>query len=236
MRKTVTFMRLMNYIGVVNNSVISEGKMFKSYVDNCIKTITNMAHRSNIQLKKGIELFCGDGSIYTLALAKYIDAMLGIDINENKGKELIRKSNKFTFVCADAIEYTKNSIYETYDLISIDNPLCVFGKYCEHFDILPYIHNFVHPFKKSLLAFDIVHTPYDKDSLKNIEWINRRNKYYNITNATLELNYAIDFYTKLLNNQGLRVTEIQYVCREKYFLNDYFYMIVCVIEKVMKGG
>ncbi len=209
--------------------------MFISYVDNCVEAITDMANRNDIQLNKGIELFCGDGSIYTITLAKHIDTMLGIDISEEKGKELIKKDNKFTFICADAIEYAKDYSLETYDLISVDNPLCVFGKYCEHFDVFPYIHNFVHPYKKTLLAFDIVHTPYDKDSLKNIEWINRRNRYYNITNADLELNYAVDFYMRLLDNQGLKVDEIQYVCREKINSIDYFYMMVCVVEKQMKG-
>lgn len=205
--------------------------MFTSYVNNCIQTIKKMANNHNIQLKKGIELFCGDGSIYSLALATYIDTMIGIDISEEKGQLLTKKNDKFRFICTDAIEYAKNDALETYDLISIDNPLCVYGKYCEHFDVFPFIHNLVHPCENTLLAFDIVHTPYDKNSQKNIEWIERRKKYYNIKNGDLDLSYAIDFYTQMLENQGLKVIEMQYVCREKVFSNDYFYMIVCVVRK-----
>ena len=205
--------------------------MIISYVKKCIEEIVSMANNWGIPLDSGIEFFCGDGSIYSRALTNKINSMTGLDIDQEKGYKLKRNLLNFKFISADSIEYAHNYEGVSYDVISFDNPLCVYGRYCEHFDILPYAYKFVHKNKKSLIAFDIVHTPYDISSPRNIEWIEKRKKYYGIPTGNLNLQFAKSFYTEKFIQQGLIVYELKCVCREVIDSNDYFYMIICIVGR-----
>lgn len=205
--------------------------MFISYVQECIEEIVSMANDWAIPMDSGIEFFCGDGSIYSESLMSKVYSMTGLDINQEKGCKLKRNRANFNFISADSIEYARNYEGVSYDVISFDNPLCVYGQYCEHFNILPYAYKFVHENKKSLIAFDIVHTPYDISSPRNIEWIEKRKQYYGISSGNLNLRFAKSFYTEKLIQQGLIVYELKSVCRESIDSNDYFYMILCIVGK-----
>jgi len=202
-----------------------------SYVKKCVEEIVEMANEWGIPMENGIEFFCGDGSIYSEALASKIRLMTGLDIDQEKGYKLKKSKTNFNFIFADSIKYACNYEGVSYDIISFDNPLCVYGKYCEHFNILPYAYKFVHKNKKSLIAFDIVHTPYDISSSRNTEWIERRKEYYGIPTGNLNLQFAKSFYAEKLIQQGLKVYDIKYVCRELKDSNDYFYMILCVVGR-----
>ncbi|WP_310605570.1 hypothetical protein [Anaerosporobacter sp.] len=201
------------------------------YVQECIEEIVSMANDWDIPMDSGIEFFCGDGSIYSESLTSKIHSMTGLDIDQEKGCKLKRNRSNFSFISTDSIEYARTYEGTSYDIISFDNPLCVYGQYCEHFNILPYAHKFVHKNKKSLIAFDIVHTPYDISLPRNIEWIEKRKQYYGISSGNLDLRFAKSFYTEKLIQQGLIVYELKCVCRELRDSNDYFYMILCIVGK-----
>lgn len=202
-----------------------------SYVKECVKQITETANYWGISMRSGIEFFCGDGSIYSDLLASRLCLMTGLDVDQEKGRKLKEKIPWFNFIAVNSIEYAKEYQGMPYDIISFDNPLCIYGKYCEHFEILPYAYKFVHKDDKSLIVFDIVHTPYNITSPENCEWIKRRMDYYGITSGNLDLEYAKLFYTKKFVQQGLKVFHINCICREVQDSNDYFYMVVCVVGR-----
>lgn len=202
-----------------------------SYVKECVKEIAETANHWGISMGSGIEFFCGDGSIYSNLLSSRLCSMTGLDIDQEKGLKLKQKIPGFNFIAANSIEYACKYEGMSYDIISFDNPLCIYGKYCEHFEIISYAYKFVHKKDKSLIVFDIVHTPYNITSSENSEWLRRRMDYYGITSGNLDLEYAKLFYTKKLVQQGLKIFDIKCICREVQDSNDYFYMVVCIVGK-----
>lgn len=202
-----------------------------SYVKDCVDDIVSTAIAWGIPLEKGIEFFCGDGSLYSGLLSMRINALTGLDIDLEKGKVLIANYPNVNFLHTDSNVYAREYSGDGYDIVSFDNPLCVYGDYCEHFDILPYAHKFVNKDRKTLVAIDIVHTPYNLEAPENINWVKRRMDYYAISSGNLDLDYAVRFYTDKLTKQGLKVYDIRCICREIHESNDYFYMIVCIVGK-----
>ena len=62
------------------------------------------------------------------------------------------------------------------------------------------------------MAIDIIKKPYNIEN--NHEWVKERKKFYNIDKNELDMDYALSFYKKILEKQGLLVKETKIVCRE----------------------
>lgn len=91
--------------------------MFISFIDDCIGKIKQTAKEYDLQLNKGIELFCGDGSLYTIRLAQQVSSLIGLDISEEKGYALKKQYDGFNFICADSIQYVKETVNNSYDML-----------------------------------------------------------------------------------------------------------------------
>lgn len=206
--------------------------MFQSYVNECVECIKKLAEVNGIILNNGIEFFCGDGSIYTLELFKQLTKMTGIDIAKEKGERLKAKlGSSFSYINADSVQYIRETVGEEYDIVSIDNPLCLYGNdYCEHFGILPYIHKFVKKNGYTIIAFDYVTVPYNEDKDYNCKWLERRKAYYKTSDYNIDTKFAEKFYSELLMKYSLNVVQIKSICRETYNNRPYFYMMLCVVK------
>ena len=206
--------------------------MFNSDVKRCVDNIVRVASDNGIILKSGIELFCGDGSLYTKELFNHLSEMTGIDISCEKGKKIQKEcGSSFEFIQADTLQYIKTPHSDRYDLISIDNPLCIYGNnYCEHFEVLPQIRNLIKKKGKSILVFDYVTEPYNADNPLNREWLARRQQFYDSLDYNIDTQFAEDFYIRFLENCGISVLNVESVCRETYNKRPYFYMLICVVS------
>lgn len=206
--------------------------VFSSDINSCISAVSKMAEKHKINLCKGIEFFCGDGSLYTIKLAGLVNELTGIDVRANAGRSLAQKCANVQYICTDAIRYIAQYQDQKYDILSVDNPLCVFGMdYCEHFEVLEYIRSFIEVNRKFILAFDYVTTPYNACSPNNEQWLRRRTQYYLHGSYNIDSNYAMDFYRNKFLDMGLDVLDMMSVCREKCDENCYFHMMICVLER-----
>jgi len=75
----------------------------------------------------------------------------------------------------------------------------------------------------------VIKKPYNIEG--NLEWVEERKRFYNIDKDELDMGYALNFYKKILEKQGLSVGDAKIVCRELDGDLDYFYMIICVVDK-----
>ncbi|HBL8438405.1 TPA: RsmD family RNA methyltransferase, partial [Listeria monocytogenes] len=124
-----------------------EVNMFVSKVNNVIKEINSIFYNNFSEKKKILELFCGEGSVFTHELSRDAKFCLGCDINSKFKERFESTVPNGIFYCADTIkELQKEKIPqyfngEDYNIISVDNPLCIYGEnYCEHFEVIDHIN------------------------------------------------------------------------------------------------
>src|SRR3989339_364683 len=206
--------------------------MRTSYIKDCVETIINMAQDNNISSPLNVlELFAGEGSIFTQYLAKKCNKVIGWEIKNEFASDFEKNVPNGRFFCKDTISLLQQENSDDFlndaNIICVDNPLGKYGdEYFEHFKFINHIHKLIH--RPSILAIDIIKKPYNIEG--NLEWVEERKRFYNIDKDELDMGYALNFYKKILEKQGLSVGDAKIVCRELDGDLDYFYMIICVVD------
>lgn len=207
----------------------------KSFTDECVSTIFNMANEYNIETSNAIELFCGDGTLFSGLMSKHCDSLVGYDIDPEKENVFYQNVKNGIFICKDSVKMMQEAQegeVGTYHIITIDNPSCIYGNnYCESFEIIPNLYKLMPFDEMCILAFDIIHVPYNIDYENNQEWIKRRSQFYLTDANMLDIEYAKDFYSQKLREQGVDVIKMLPVCREWRDGIDYFYMLIAIVIK-----
>ena len=111
-----------------------------------------------------------------------------------------------------------------FDYIVLDNPMCIYGNKCEHFEameLLPYLSK-----KEAVIIFNVNIHPYDYE--KSPEWAVRRQVYYGRDASKLTLNFCLDFYREKLNDLGFEVKEL---ISENRAPADYLFSIAAILNK-----
>ena len=113
----------------------------------------------------------------------------------------------------------------------IDNGLNCYGennKYCEHFD---FIHNVGNVLKdKCFVIFNVVLKPFNYG--KSPQWALRRNKFYNVEDASkLSRSFIEVFYKQLFKSIGFNTVNYYTTCREYHNEDDYLYYVGIELKK-----
>ena len=200
-----------------------------------LKTVFENDWKMPSKSMKCIELFARTGDWHTKELFKGCEDITLLEIDDKYKSEL---SSNFPFAkihIEDSIVWSSrilpnNSNYQSYNLVSIDNPLGVFGKsYCENFNIIENVHKLLSD--ESILLINIVPTPYgDTDR----DWQAIRGKFFGIhpfEASKLNFETILKRYKTILNETGLDIEDYEYICREYANDIDYFYYLCLKLKR-----
>lgn len=144
---------------------------------------------------KALEVFARDGSWQTTAYASNYKVVDCWEIDPQYKKALKKNVSNANIKICDSIKQV-DKCRSRYDLIVVDNPQNTFGKYCEHFELIPKIARLLT--RNGTLIFNVNIRPFDYE--KYPKWEKRRQKYYGLKNTKhlclgwLELFYWDMFY------------------------------------------
>jgi len=207
---------------------------FESSIDELVDRIDEFFF-DTFQYRNMLELFAGDGSLYTKKLNKNSEVCIGCEIDGTKEEGFKTNIHQGIFIQTDSIGLTKlgkvQEIIKKYNinLLSIDNPLGIFGdSYVEHFDILGSL-SLMFPPGDFMLLIDVVTKPYSYE--EHSQWKRLREDYYGTDASYLSDDFLKDFYSKLIINSGMRVNGLKVFNREKVNNENYFSVIACYITK-----
>jgi len=180
---------------------------------------------------KCIELFSREGDWHTQTLfSGYSDITL-CEIDSQYKDSLSLNFPHANIQILDSIHMleTLSDDSHRYDLISIDNPLGCFDKYCENFEVVDNIHKLLKD--KAILLINIVPRPYNyKDIVK--DWKKRRQDFYNVENdESINFNEILKTYKKKLSRAGFNISDYEYICKEYADDLDYLYYLCLNLEK-----
>jgi hypothetical protein len=181
------------------------------------RAMKKIVKKYNLKGGKALEVFARDGSWQTTQYAKNYNVVECWEIDSKYETDLKKNVPNSCIKICDSIKQLDNC-HSRYDLIVVDNPQNTYGKYCEHFEVIPKIAKFLK--KGGYLIFNVNIKPFDYE--KYPKWQKRRNKYYGLKKTD---RFSIDelelFYWDLLYNYGYTFQAGEYFKR-----SDYLYYLV----------
>lgn len=136
------------------------------------KAMKQIVKRLNLSGNKALEVFARDGS-WQMNYAPNYKTVECWEIDPKYRKDLKKNVPNADIKICDSIKQV-DKCRSRYDLIVVDNPQNTYGKYCEHFELLPKIMKLLN--KGGFLIFNINIHPFDYN--KYPEWMKRREKFY----------------------------------------------------------
>jgi len=184
---------------------------------------------------RAIELYGGDGHTLSNKMAEKCVSFVGYDINPEKEEGFKQNIANGEFRCGDSVKMMrtmKDGEIGTYNMISIDSPICVYGEnYCEHFEIIEFVYKLLKHGENVLCVFPVVSKPYDTEKEENGVWIKKRKDFYKTDFINLELNKIYGVYDEIFSRQGLQILDRRYICREYRNGIDWMYEFMYVLKK-----
>ena len=176
---------------------------------------------------RGLELFCGRGAMFTRHLAAMVDTLVGVDIDQACQEDFLAATPRGVFLQGDCVEIAGSGLLgaRQFDLVSVDNPLGLFGPYCEHFELLPALPALMAP--GGCLVINLVTQPYDAGNPKLQPWLARRAAFYGVPDPACISPEILDrFYRQRLTALGLTLRDMIILCRETDNGVPYFHSLI----------
>lgn len=176
---------------------------------------------------RGLELFCGRGTMFTRHLAAMVDTLVGVDIDQSCQEDFLAAAPRSIFLQGDSVKVASSGLLgaRQFGLVSVDNPLGVFGTYCEHFELLPMLPALLAP--GGCVVLNLVTEPYDADNPKLKPWFARRAAFYGVSDpACVSLETFDRFYRERLTALGLTLRDMIILCREADNGVPYFHSLI----------
>ncbi len=155
---------------------------------------------------EALEFFAREGDWQVQAYADKVGSLEAWELNccfeEGLKKNLPCASVKI----GNSFELARlKSNLNKFDYIVIDNPQYLYGtrnEYCEHFEAIELVPLLMK--NKTIVIFNINTKPFDYD--KHLEWQQRRNKFYQVDDASvLSKSFLMAFYKEFSEGLGLSV-------------------------------
>tara|TARA_R110000824_G_scaffold144777_5_gene312844 strand:- start:366 stop:992 length:627 start_codon:yes stop_codon:yes gene_type:complete len=153
--------------------------------------------------KIALDFFARGGDWQTKFYADKVKKVYAWEIDSKHEKSLkqnLPEDSVVTIGNSFSLAKEKNNFF---DIVVLDNPQGCFGKnnvYCEHFEALKMSFNLL---KKNggILIFNVKTKPFDYTD--KLEWQNRRNDFYSLSDASyLSEEFVFDFYKDLFTIHG----------------------------------
>ena len=185
----------------------------------------------NLSECKTLDIFAREGDWQSYELISKVKSIEAWDIEPEFIENLKKNLPNAKVHCRDSIQFINTTDYDKFDLLVIDNGLNCYGennKYCEHFD---FIHNVGNVLKdKCFVIFNVVLKPFNYG--KSPQWALRRNKFYNVEDASkLSRSFIEVFYKQLFKSIGFNTVNYYTTCREYHNEDDYLYYVGMELKK-----
>ena len=185
----------------------------------------------NLSECKTLDIFAREGDWQSHELVSKVKSIEAWDIEPKFIENLKKNLPNAKIHCRDSIQFINTTDYDKFDLLVIDNGLNCYGennKYCEHFD---FIHNVGNVLKdKCFIIFNVVLKPFNYE--KSPQWALRRNKFYNVEDASkLSRSFIEVFYKQLFKSIGFNTVNYYTICREYHNEDDYLYYVGMELKK-----
>lgn len=217
----------MAIIDISNN--IPHGEVDRTHgIKEVISTITDWG--VDIKNSKALDMFAGDGSWCSNVLLPLVNKeSVCWDIDSTKLKTLNQNYGLKT-VSGDVLTSIKNN-RESFDIIHCDNPSSSYGenpKKYEYFDVIPYIKDLFNT--ECIVIHNLNTTPYNFNP--NSDWAMSRSKFYNLEDTSnLDPDKILSYHINYFENQGIKVSQSNYVAREMYNGKVYWWYLVYKLNK-----
>ena len=185
----------------------------------------------NLNKCETLDIFAREGDWQSHKLVSKVKSIEAWDI-EPKFIENLKKNLPNSKVhCRDSIQFINTTNYDKFDLLVIDNGLNCYGennKYCEHFDFIYNVGNVLKD--KCFVIFNVVLKPFNYEQYP--QWALRRNKFYNVKDASkLSRSFIEIFYKQLFKSIGFNTVNYYTICREYHNEDDYLYYVGMELKK-----
>lgn len=180
-----------------------------------------------------LELFSRTGDWHTKTLFKDCKDVTLLEIDGKYEDKLRSNFPDAEIRITDSIDWSMSMSrgdknHQSYDIVSIDNPLGRYGNYCENFEVIKHVNNLLAD--ESVLLINIVPQPYSN----NWPWQRIRSSFfedYGPADNYVNFEKIIKTYRKILNDQGLDIKDYEYICREYAEDLDYFYYLCLKLKR-----
>jgi hypothetical protein len=178
------------------------------------KAMKKIVKGLNLKGVKALEVFAREGDWQCSAYADKCKSLECWEINPEYKAGLHKNLPKAKIKICDSIKQI-DKCRSRFDFIVVDNPQNIYGKYCEHFEVIPKIAKILS--KNGILVFNVNIKPFGK----NPKWDKRRKKFYGIDAKKLNLGWLELFYWDLFYQAGYMMSAGIAVKR-----NDYLYYLI----------
>ena len=196
------------------------------------KSFSDMLNKvPNLNECKTLDIFAREGDWISYELLHKVKSLEAWEIEPKFIEKLKLNLPNSEVYCRDSIKFINTTKYNKFDLLLIDNGLNCYGEnkeFCEHFDFIHNIGNVVKD--KCFVIFNVLLTPFNYENFP--EWVERRNNFYKIKNASqLSSSFISKFYQKLFDSIGFKIINYHAICREYYEDKEHLYYIGIELEK-----
>jgi len=168
-----------------------------------------------MKIGKALEVFAREGDWQCSAYANKCKSLECWEIDPKFKAGLHKNLPKAKIKIVDSIKQI-DKCRSRYDFIVVDNPQNIYGKYCEHFEVIPKIAKLLT--KNGVIVFNVNIKPFGD----NPKWMKRRQKFYGLKNVNhLCLGWLELFYWDLFYQSGYF-----FQSGRAYKRNDYLYYLI----------
>ena len=148
-----------------------------------------------------LDFFAREGDWQTYHVANKVAKIHAWEIDPRfEGNLRSNLPNNASIVIGDSFETLKTNT-EIFNLIVLDNPQGCFGNgYCEHFEALPAV--LPHLSDEGVVIFNVKVEPFNYEDKH--EWQQRRNSFYGVDGARLDIDFVFKFYAEFFHTMGYR--------------------------------
>lgn len=211
------------------------GKMGIHNIHKAIKTpmdkVIDVLNQKNVKITEcsALEVFGGNASFHTLDYACLTKDIEVWEIDKSLEIEIL---NNVPFAKVNIVDSYKeiSKVKKKYDLVVVDNPIGIYGTYCEHFDLFPDIVNIFND--KTVLILNVIPNIRKEDIYKypyltNERYLQRRCNFYKVSNPMyISLNHMRNIYSIKLKSMNFDVASSFYIKR------TFIYYLVFEIRKI----
>lgn len=163
----------------------------------------------DLSSKDALDVFGGTGEIVTQIYEPYVKSLTIWEIGQNFRPVLEKRFPNAAIKITNSFEEIKLETHK-FGFIHIDNPPLVYGEYCEHFKLFPYVFNLVET--SAVLVVNILPFATEKaksyynDRILNEEHLEHRRRFYEINNAdNISLDILVSKYYSLAQTAGMHI-------------------------------
>jgi hypothetical protein len=209
-------------------------KLFHNLFRRQMKDVLNYVKRKKLLDRpiNALEVFGRDGQWVTRDYANAVDSLEIWELNPEFEKDLKNNFPQATIKITDSYKEMKITPNK-FDFVVVDNPMGIYGQYCEHFQLFPDIYRILK--ERAVLILDVIpnmdeESKHAYPTLFNEAHLEYRRVFYKTNHPKdIPMNEMITIYRRMSEENGFEIIDYYYKKR------SFVYFLVLTVSK-KKGG